>query len=76
MVQGYGLGMNLHAVAAVCSVACLEWSGWIQVRLGARGPRGAKVAAVETSVAKEARKRERCRGKPLDCPIRLGQGKD
>jgi hypothetical protein len=29
MPDGYGycLGMNLHAVKAGCSVACLEWSG-------------------------------------------------
>lgn len=49
-------GGNLHVVTAACSVACLEWYGWISV-LQATGMGPCPVSLlIETLTAKEARK--------------------
>jgi len=43
---------NLHAVQAVCSVACLECNGRIQVRLVILGPKNNKLLLLKPFMQK------------------------
>ncbi|MEW6080650.1 MAG: hypothetical protein AB1576_02440 [Bacillota bacterium] len=53
----YGLELYLHAVSAVCSVACLERPGGTVGRPSVPGPRETRLLPPETQAAKEAKER-------------------